>query len=180
MARAKKDLQQHLKERIEDDQLLLGINALDDTTRTGAERHWAVSQMIQPTAEIGKYDSQTGRILISKDIEIGTSTNGAGTATHTITAGARPLKVHLMTMRNATRNFTWSLTLNGEIVYINPTVILSTIKACVVGGVGTITTANQTFGPRYIYVPAGQSLILTDTSFVALDTTTFFSQWEVL
>jgi len=172
---AGKQQSEWLKE-IDDDQNVNGLERLTTTLKNALNKHWFHSQVIQPTTQLFQYNSVTGRYetMFSDTQTITANTANAATSTLTCPAG-RSYKVYWATRNNATRAATYTLdaVINGVALALIPDD----------GQTIAINEARLFFGPSsyldlgtlghivlpYIILQPGDTLTITDTTWVALD-----------
>lgn len=110
------NINEHLK-KVEDDQLINGIDTVENTVRNDAGRHYAVSQLLQPVYLQGYYDNITGRYVNgdwrqSMVPNSSWTTTSAAALTLTCATGHR-YRVYYAGARNATQ--ATLVTLSGSI-----------------------------------------------------------------
>lgn len=178
-----KNIQEHLR-KVEDDQALNGISRLDETQRDQDDRHYAVSQLIQPNIPMGWYNPSTGRYVLGYPgyFEPNSSYTTASQAALTLTCptGHR-YEVYYAGCRNATQasNATLSAVIGGntftDLLEDQGGGMIITSTIICIGTGGSITDAvGGTFAkrvPDVIHLAAGDQLVMTLSVYAAANNT---------
>jgi len=174
-----KNIQEHLK-KVADDQCLNGIDTLDDTQRNEADRHYAVSQLLQPGIVTGYYSTAQGRFIPgysswrdNMTCESSFTTASAAAFTLTCPAGHR-YEVRQAGALNATQlsTTTLSASISGNALTCLGTSSSGTVmQMCIGNGAGTTTSVPQM---NSIWLDAGDTLTLTLNTYAGGNDTEHF------
>jgi len=186
------NIQEHLK-KIEKDQLLHGIDSLDDTVRNEVGRHFAVSQLIQPALVHGYYSTAQNRYILGpgswRDNMVPNSswtTTSQAALTLTCPAGHR-YRVYYAAGRNATQATDAVLSGNiggnawtdfndkgGGAITQQDTIVL-------IGGQGRVNDGVAVVGHdslKELWLNAGDTLTFTLTTYAAANNTEHLFMFE--
>jgi hypothetical protein len=172
----KENQQQWLRE-IDNDQNVQGINTLDDTQKDGAGKRWFPSQVIQPGIVLGHYNPSEGRYeLVTPyygEHTLVYDDTSASTYTLTAPAGHR-YRVVWFAHFNITRAST--ITAQATIGGVTAAAFASSVSANTVAigrwavAVGGMSSGATNTSPMEVVLNPGDSITITDTTFVAADT----------
>jgi len=172
---------------IEPDQNVIGINTLDETRKDEAGRKYFVSQVLQPGIEFGRYDRNTGKYTLSQYNAMVVSQNVAAQAALTLTNPTTSgvfYRVHVAGIMNSTRLS--ARVLSGTIGGTAITSLayqgagLQSRTDILLGSAGPTSTTISSGIAGPIILSPGDSLTLTDGSFVAGDSMLHFFIYEVV
>ena len=164
------------------DQNLNDLEHIDQTVMNGVRR-WFRSQTLIPTLDTGHYDTASGKytlgppspsVIDAKNIVTETTVSTASLATVTVTVPAgHAWKMILASNRNSDRahESTLTYTPNGGVasVFQSQALVLVDSTDSLLGGskIGTTITGSTMNGP--LWMQAGDTLTITDDTFVAVD-----------